>query len=65
MFWNNQVGKEKEKGQEKTRRTEGERKKGEKRVCVYIERRERLSILLDTLSERQNKENHTSNIDQM
>jgi hypothetical protein len=44
MFWNNQVGKEKER-----------EKRREKKMCVLVERTERLSILLDTLSERQTK----------
>ncbi len=44
MFWNNQVGKEKER-----------EKRREKKMCVLVERTERLSILLDTLSERQKK----------
>jgi len=54
------------------KRKKKEKKGGRERENIYIyafvERRERLSILLDTLSERQKKkkeENHKSNIDQI
>lgn len=58
MFWNNQIGKEKEekKARERAKQKERETYTEKKNICAYIERSERLSILLDTLSERHSKE---------